>query len=85
LAELVVVPSMTKRMKRFILNAFKATLVCGAASAVFDQVGPKIAGDHFALISWGIVVLSIVVTVFIAWRLYVGIQSGYLLIDDTDD
>lgn len=67
------------------MNAAKTTLALGVASAIFDQIGPKIAGDYFALIWWGIVVLSLAVASFFAWRFYVGVQSGRLLFDDVED
>jgi hypothetical protein len=72
-------------MKRFILKAFKTALVLGVAQVVFDQIGPSIAGDYYTLISWGLVGLSLALVGFVAWRLYHGIESGYLLFDDMDD
>jgi hypothetical protein len=72
-------------MRRFISIAVVTALALGVASAIFDQIGPEIAGDYFALIWWGIVVLSLAVASFVVWRFYVGVQSGYLLFDDIDD
>ena len=82
---LVVKTSVSKRMKRFILNAVKTALVLSVVGAVFDQIGPTVAGDYFNLMWWGLVVLSLAVAVFIGWRFKVGVESGHLLFDDMDD
>jgi hypothetical protein len=77
--------TMSKRMRRFILNSARAVLVLGTALAIFEQIGPNVTGDYFTLIWWGIVLLSLAVAAFIGWRLCVGIQSGHLLFDDMDE
>lgn len=76
---------MTKRMRRFIVNAMKTALILGVAGGTFDLIGPTVAGDYFNLIWWGLLLLSIAVFVFIGWRFWVGVESGRLLFDELDD
>ena len=76
---------MSKRLKHFIYRSCVTALVLGIVAVVYDQIGPVLAGDHFALILWGIRLVTFAIFGFIVWRLCVGLRSGYLLFDDFDD
>jgi hypothetical protein len=71
-----------KRLKHFICNSILAAIVLGVVEVVYNQIGPFVAGDYFALILWGIRLVTFAVFAFIAWRLCAGLQNGDLLIDD---
>jgi hypothetical protein len=52
---------------------------------VFEEIGPTLAGDYFALAWWGLLAATLVAAAFIIWRFWAGVQSGRLLEDDIDD
>ena len=76
---------MSKQMRNFIYYYAKTALVLGLILLIYEKVGPFVAGDYFNLIWWGILVASILILVFIGWRLWIGINNGSLRFDNTDD
>ena len=76
---------MSKRLRNFIYRSCVTALVLGLVMAVYEEIGPKVAGDNYTLILWVIRSLSAAVVAFIGWRLYVGIRDGHLLFDDPND
>jgi hypothetical protein len=67
------------------LRSLLAAIVLGTVTAIYDQIGPYVAGDYFTLILWGIRLVTVAVIVFITWRLSIGLRNGDLLLDDSDD
>jgi hypothetical protein len=73
---------VSRRLKKFIGRSIIAAIVLGTVEAIYDQIGPYVAGDYFTLILWGIRLVSVAVLAFIVWRLCVGCRNGHLLFDD---
>ena len=76
---------MPKRLKNYLANTTITALILGLILAVYEAIGPYLAGQYYNLIWWGIVVASAIILGVIIWRMVVGCQNGHLLDDGLDD